>query len=164
MDELPVRKIIRLQGYDYSENGAYFVTICAQNKSHVFDVGAAPCGRPNEPRALYNPEKWLIKIESKFNVNIDKYVIMPNHVHFIIFLSGGHMGPPLHEIISWFKTMTTNEYIRGVKAGLYPQFDKKLWQRSFHDRIIRGESEYQKIWNYIETNPARWHEDRYFAM
>ena len=169
MEKMPTRKQVRLQDYDYSIAGAYFVTICTQNKSHLFGniVGATLRGRPQKMI-----EKWLLEIENKFkNAKIDKYVIMPNHIHLIIFLSyndyetekGDHAGSPLQDIIGWLKTMTTNEYIVGVKAGIYPPFDKWVWQRSYHDRIIRNEAEYLKIWQYIDENLTRWEDDCYYA-
>jgi len=118
--------------------------------------------------------KWLMETENRFaGTKIDKFVLMPNHIHFIVFMPGGHMdqgghvgqgghiGPPLHEIVGWFKTMTTGEYIRGVKSGLYPPFNRRIWQRSYHDHIIRNEDEYKRIWQYIDENPAKWAEDEY---
>ena len=63
-------------------------------------------------------------------------------------------GPPLHEVVEWFKTMTTNEYIRGVKSDIYPPFNRRVWQRSYHDHIIRNEEEYLKIWQYIDKRSA----------
>jgi REP element-mobilizing transposase RayT len=121
-------------------------------------VGAAPCGRPNDPDSML--EKWLFKTEEKFiGTKIDKYVIMPDHMHFILILSGGHAGPPLHKIIHWFKTMTTNEYIKGVNNGSYPSFDKHIWQRNYYEHIIRNEQDYQEIWDYIDTNPLNRDEE-----
>ena len=76
---------------------------------------------------------------------------------------GGHMGPPLQEVMDWYKTMTTNEYIRGVKAGIFPPFQKKIWQRGYYDHIIRNERDYLNIWTYIDQNPARWGGDEYFG-
>lgn len=83
---------------------------------------------------------------------------------------GGHTGPPLPDyetrpasisgIVQWFKTMTTNEYIRGVKVGQFPPFDRKLWQRNYYEHIIRNERSLQRIRDYIINNPARWEQDR----
>ena len=161
------RKPLRIPKFDYTTPGAYFVTICTKNKEHLFgkivktDVGAALCGRPAKM-----VEKWLRELENKYpTVTVDKYAIMPNHVHAIIFLAenvGGHAGPPLQNVVGWFKTMTTNEYIRGVKGGEYPLFRTSLWQRSFYDHIIRTEAEYLEIWQYIDENPAHWAEDEYY--
>ena len=69
---------------------------------------------------------------------------------------GEHSGSPLHETIQWFKTMTTNEYIRGVKQKNWQRFDKKLWQRNYYERIIRDEKSYINISKYIKTNPLKW--------
>jgi REP element-mobilizing transposase RayT len=80
---------------------------------------------------------------------------------------GGHVGPPqqrpdapLSQMIQWFKTMTTNEYIRGVKELGWPRFDGKLWQRNYHEHIIRNADEANRIHLYIESNPIHWAEDQ----
>ena len=167
--ELPKRKHIRLPGYDYSQNGAYFVTICTRHRQHLFpfmNVGAAPCGRPNP--ACEIAEKWMEKLSDRFpGVRVDKYAILPNHVHMLIGLqsddlAGGQMGPPLQEIIAWYKTMTTNEYIRAVKTGDLPAFQEKIWQRGYYEHVVRNEQDYLDIWQYIDQNPARWAEDEYY--
>lgn len=76
--------------------------------------------------------------------------------------TGGHIGPPLHAMVQWFKTMTTNEYIRGVKQNGWQRFNKKLWQRNYYEHIIRSEKSYQHIFEYIQTNPLKWREDKYY--
>ena len=73
---------------------------------------------------------------------------------------GGHAGPPLQRIVQWFKTMTTNEYIHGVKEHGWPRFQGSLWQRSFYDHVIRDEASLNRIREYISTNPLRWDLDR----
>ena len=75
---------------------------------------------------------------------------------------GGHTGPPLHAVVQWFKTMTTNEYIRGVKQKNWQQFNKKLWQRNYYEHIIRSEKSYLQISEYIRTNSMKWYEDKYY--
>lgn len=88
------------------------------------------------------------------NVTVDKYVIMPNHIHLIIFLHGTMKASSptknIETIIRSFKTMV-------IKEIGYP-----LWQRSYHDHIIRGEKDYQKIWQYIDTNVIRWEKDCFY--
>jgi len=128
-------------------------------------VGAALCGRPGNADQMI--KKWLKEIENKFpDMQIDDFVIMPNHIHFILRIQGqgGHTGPPLHEAVDWFKTMTTNEYIKGVKAGLYHPFNKRVWQRNYYEHIIRSEGEYKNIREYILTNPAKWATDEYYSV
>lgn len=160
------RKPLRLKNWDYSAPGYYFVTICTQNKVRLFSVGAAPCGRPDLARDL--AERWLNKLPEKFpGILLDKYVVMPNHIHLILRIMppeevGGHMGPPLQRVVEWYKTMSTNEWLRMVKEGKLPPFNKHLWQRSYYDHIIRNEADYLRIWQYIDTNPAKWREDCYY--
>lgn len=165
-EQLMTRKQLRLDNYDYSSNGAYFVTVCVKDRMHLFgeiekaSVGAALRGRPNNPHKMI--EKWMFEIEKKYvNVKIDYHVIMPDHVHFIVIKTGSHAGPPLQEILDWFKTMTTNEYIKGVKNGLYEPFDKSFWQRGYYEHIIRDENDLYEIRNYIKNNPQKWvHENK----
>ena len=73
---------------------------------------------------------------------------------------GEHVGSPLYWVVQWFKTMTTNEYIRNVKQNNWRTFDKKLWQRNYWEHIIRNENEYQRIAQYIIDNPKKWDMDR----
>ena len=134
-------------------------------------------------------EKWCEELSHKFSdIEIDAYIIMPNHFHVIIVntgndgdvgadlrvcpnnnndisdteISGEHIGSPLHVVVQWFKTMTTNEYIRGVKALGWQPFDKKLWQRNYWEHIIRNEKSYQHITNYIINNPENWQNDKFY--
>ncbi len=162
--DLPKRKSTRLKGYDYSTPGAYFVTICTQNREQLFEienVGNDLCVVPPEQNKIIH--KWLKETENKFdNIKIDKYVIMPNHIHIIVIITERHAGRSLHDVIRWFETMSTNEYIRNVKKGVLKPFNKKLFQKSFHDHIIRNDKDYQKIWEYIDTNPLKWELDCFY--
>ncbi len=93
--------------------------------------------------------KWWHEIPEKFpTVNIGEFITMPDHFHAIV-----SVGPSLQKIIAWFKTMTTNEYIRNVKNNNWQPFNDKLWQRSYHDRFIRNKTEYHSIKQYIIDNP-----------
>ncbi len=109
-------------------------------------------------------EKWYLEISNKFpDIYCDKYVIMPNHFHCILENTGDKGEPmcsPLHRVIQWFKTMTTNEYIKGVKNLGWESFDKRLWQRNYYEHIIRNQQSLIKISNYIENNPFFWNDDQ----
>ncbi len=162
--ELPNRKKLRLQNYDYSRNGCYFVTVCTHERQILFKetVGATLCGRPNEPGKMI--EKWLLELGKKFcGVEIPHYAVMPNHVHFIVTKTGDHAGSPLHEIVSWFKTMTTNDYIANVKFGKFSPFRQKLWQRNYYEHIIRDDRDYYETAKYIENNLLKWELDKYYC-
>lgn len=175
---LPQRKNLRLIDFDYSLPGAYFVTICTRDSLFLID--------PAPVRAMV--QKWWEELSRKFgNVELDEFIIMPNHVHGIIVLKepahvrgdlcvaptgesnpGGHAGPPLHDggvipiptIIQWFKTMTTNDYMHGVKQNGWRTFPGKLWQRNYYEHIIRNDREYEAIRLYIRDNPIQWAYDR----
>ena len=75
---------------------------------------------------------------------------------------GEHVGSPLPHVVQWFKTMTTNEYIRGVKNLGWERFDGKLWQRNYYEHIIRDEKSYNAISEYIINNPAKWIDDKFY--
>jgi REP element-mobilizing transposase RayT len=174
------RKSIRLKNYDYSKEGLYFITICTHNRENLFgkiideNVGADLRVCPNDENTNINKlniagkmiEKWLLELPNKFkHIKIDEYIIMPNHIHFIIEISyqqGEHIGSPLQTIIQWFKTMSTNEYIKMVKNNELPNFDKRIWQRNYYENIIRNDEVHQKIIEYIENNPLKWKNDKYY--
>jgi len=163
MQQGKCRRSIRLPQYDYTNTGAYFVTICAQN--HQCLLGNISNGEMILSDSGIMVHRWYQFLESKFdNLICDYFVCMPNHVHFIIQLGQAHWPAPtkvsLNEIVHWFKTMTTNNYIRGVKEKGWTRFDKRLWQRNYWERVIRNEAELQKFKNYILNNPLRWHLDR----
>ena len=151
------RKSIRLKDYDYSSDGAYFLTICAQNKEYRF--GNVINGKMVLNLAGEMIKKWLCELENKFkNVELDEYIIMPNYIHLIIFIMNGTHDIP--QIVQWFKTMTTNEYIRNVKQNNWKPFNQKIWQKNYYDRIIRNEKELDKIRKYIFENPLKWELDK----
>ncbi|MTI80236.1 MAG: transposase [Firmicutes bacterium] len=166
MDNLPQRKKIRLKGFDYSQAGYYFVTICTHNRRKLLSniVGGGFHAAPQAKLTLIGKEivKTLEHINDYPNVKIDQYVIMPNHIHFIVILQsfrpGGRGNPPLHKVVGQLKSYTNKMYneINRSKNLL-------LWQRNYYDRIIRDERELQDIREYIETNPLKWHEDKYFV-
>lgn len=163
------RRSIRLRGYDYSQPGAYFVTTVVQTRENL--LGQVVNGQMglNQPGRMV--EKWWCELGKKFSgVTPADFIIMPNHFHGIIEIdvfppSQGGPGQPqkstgLAEIVQWFKTMTTNEYMRGVKQLGWQPFAGRLWQRNYYEHIIRGMDEWEDICRYIQGNPANWTEDQ----
>lgn len=145
-----VRKRMRLEEYDYSNNAYYFITICVNDESEVFGKVENNCVCLNNYGILI--EKILLDLSERFNsVEIDYYVIMPNHFHCIFILENesDKSKESISNIIGAFKSITTIEL---YKMGLS---DFK-WQRSFYDRIIRNENELFNIRRYIEQNPLKW--------
>ena len=209
------RRSIRLKGYDYSQAGLYFITICVKDRACLF-------GKIVNDEMVLNDagrmvEKWYFELENKFpNVKCHEMVVMPNHFHCIVEnvdtvvgadlrvcpknatvepttvkpttvrtihgqtihgvtrtpgktnptttepTMGEHVGSPLHRTVQWFKTMSTNEYIRGVKQLGWTPFNGKLWQRNYWENIIRSEQSYHRISNYIINNPKNWKGDKFY--
>jgi REP element-mobilizing transposase RayT len=161
----PKRKRTRLKGYDYSQNGAYFITICIKERRNLLSsisVGQGLAPAENHLTGYGNIAKeQLLALENKYNhVKLDKYVIMPNHIHILISIyenaAGASPCPTISDVICTFKSLTTKLC---KKIGLK---NKHLFQSSFHDHIIRNEKDYKKIWEYIDTNVIRWKEDCFY--
>lgn len=168
------RHSIRLDDFDYSNNGYYFVTICTQNRINYFcDVGADRCVCPNINEIGKLIDYWWNEIPKHFeNVLLDELVVMPNHIHGIIIIGNGRThdllssgrthrsAPTIGNIIQWFKTMVTNEYIKNIKTNNWSRFNKRFWQRNYYEHIIRNEKEFLRIKEYIKLNPEMWGRDR----
>ena len=172
------RRSIRLPGCDYSQDGWYFVTICAQERQYIFgDIKNNGQVRLNNAGRMI--ETWWRGLTNKFSrIRIDEYVVMPNHFHGIVIIVGAarcgrpepdgandksgqphRVAPTLGDIVHWFKTMTTNQYIRGVKQNGWPPFPGRLWQRNYYEHIIRNEDELNHFRQYITDNPSNWQTD-----
>jgi REP element-mobilizing transposase RayT len=158
MKELPKRKPNRLVNYDYSLNGAYFVTICTKNRMDLFGkiiVGAASC-RPQFSEVGEIVESEILKLKHTYqDISVDYYVIMPNHVHMIISIHDENGRQNAAPTVS--RTMNQWKRAVSIKAGFSP------WQKSFHDHIIRNEQEYINIAEYIENNPINWKNDCFYG-
>ena len=163
--ELPKRKRTRLEDYDYSSSGAYFVTICTKDKRRIL-CDVVRDGALDVPYIRLKSYGKLLDYEIKKSmdvykhIKIDKYVIMPNHIHMIIIilddLSGTSRAPSrTNETLPSFVSM--------IKRFTNKKCGRQLWHRSFYDRIIRNRDEYEKIWKYIDENPLKWEEDEYYC-
>lgn len=172
--EMHHRRSMRMQGYDYTQSGAYFVTICTQGRTCLFGDLSGEETRLNDAGEMI--ERWWLELANKFqSVEIDEYVVMPNHFHGIILLvganlcvcpddrgvgaTGAHAGAPLPAVVRWFKTMSTNDYIRRVKDSGWPPFAGRMWQRNYYEHVIRNDKQLDRVRKYIQDNPAKWAED-----
>lgn len=150
------RKNIRLEGYDYTAQGAYFVTICSRNRENLFgelvggDVPIAP--KMNLSLVGGIIEKTMAQMPA-----IKKYVIMPNHIHFIAVLDrDGSMGTST-------PTQGLPSLVRFLKRQVSVACGESVWQRNYYEHVIRNEQDYLDIWNYIDSNPARRQEDAHYG-
>jgi len=158
-DRPPVRKSPRLNGFDYATAGAYFVTICTQRMEPRFGSVEAGVLMLNDAGRMV-ASHWEANIERYPDAMLDTFVIMPNHLHAILFL-GSNPSVASHrtslvQIVGSFKSLTTVTYARGVRDGLYDAFSGSLWQRSFYDRMLRDDRALDAARLYIEGNPSRW--------
>ena len=156
--ELQKRKSNRLKNYDYSQNGAYFITICVQDIKIIVGEGLAPPVLKLLPFGECIKEQ-INNLEIRYeNVKIDNYVIMPNHIHILMRIEnqtgGASPSPTVSDIICAFKSLSTLECKKLFPIDI-------LFQRSYHDHIIRDDIDYQNICQYIDENPIKWAEDKY---
>ncbi len=194
------RKTIRLKGYDYSQAGAYFITICCANRECLFgeivngEMILNECGT-----IAYN--EWLKTPEIRPQTELDVFVIMPNHIHGIIIINDtrrgvlntpidgkGELHSPVDEneqgvcntpddekqgvcntpLPLRSPSQTVGAIVRGYKSSITKWFRNNtdietVWQRNYHEHVIRNEQSYQTISNYIVNNPASWKEDKFFC-
>jgi len=180
------RRQNRVSGYDYSQGGYYFVTVCTQDRIEWFgeikkgemvlnDIGKMAHQLWNEIPFYYS------------GIHLDTFVVMPNHIHGIIIIESSVGTTPcgcptrnefgqtqmfgqtrgsvptdklsLSDVISRYKSLVTKKYIDGVRQYNWTAFNKKLWQRSFYDCIIRNETSLNQICQYITNNPRQWDTD-----
>ena len=168
MDPLPIRKQHRLASYDYSTPGTYFLTICTHNRRCVLSEIAAGEGLAPPVPALTEigqiAEAQLLELPKRFpRVRIEKYVVMPNHIHMLLTLAeekpaGGASPAPTSvvDVVRVYKSLTTR-LSRPFFSG------SVLFQRSFYDHIVRNDEDFRNIWDYIDGNPGKWSEDRFWS-
>ena len=209
------RRSIRLKHYDYSRAGCYFITICTQDRLHLFGEIVEDEMVLNVAGEMVNAS-WHHIMDDFPNVCLHEFVIMPNHIHGIIEIvdnddntvgvplvgtqklihndntsktvgvplvgtlkygkqtKANHKGLPIRDMISRapmkgaptvgdvigvFKSKTTNTYIKMVKNGTCPPFNKRIWQRNYHEHIIRNDVDYERVATYTVNNPKRWKDD-----
>ncbi len=164
MKDFPKRKRTRLKKFDYSTPGAYFITICTKNRKELLSKitvgqGLAPAGNQLSTYGEIVKEQIELLEERFINIKIDKYVIMPNHIHLLISVfetAGASPCPTISDVICALKSLV------GIDCKKNGFNEMQLFQTSFHDHVIRGEKDYQKICEYIETNVLKWEEDCFY--
>ena len=160
MEKLPKRKNPRLAGYDYSQNGAYFITICTKDMQCVLGSIVGTDDHIGPQVMLSNignvVNKYLTQIPG-----IDRFVVMPNHIHLIIIKDSDNVNGPMWSSVP--TSVSTN--IRTFKTLVTKELGFSIWQSKFHDHIIRNEEDYLHHLQYIEENPRKWllGKDEYYA-
>ena len=153
--ELPERKANRLPDYDYSQNGAYFVTICTQDRKRILSeiVG-------DDAHIVPKPYGLIVEKYIRNVPEIEKYILMPDHIHMIIRLDYGPMwasAPTNTQMDSRIQQKNKiSSIVRSIKTLTTKEIGKPIFQRSFYDHVIRNQRDYDEIWQYIENNPLKW--------
>lgn len=159
--ELPVRKPNRLPNFDYNTPGAYFITICTKDRKSLLwaDVGASIARPQNPPLSQYGAivDSSIREIPLYYPaVSVDHYVVMPNHIHLLLRINIDEDGRAM-------LAPTISRVVQQMKGIITKQIGYSIWQKLFHDHVIRGEKDYLKIWEYIDNNPAKWEEDCFYT-
>ncbi|MDA9128979.1 transposase [Candidatus Gracilibacteria bacterium] len=146
------RKKLRLKGFDYGSKGYYFITICTKGRIHYF-------GDVVEGNVILNDygeaaeECWGNIVEHYEGIELDEFIIMPNHIHGIIIVGNEYFRSDISNVIKGFKIGVTKEIRQNHKDYEF------AWQKSFHDVIIRNQDQLDKSREYIRMNPMKWEED-----
>lgn len=154
MNELPNRKQIRIKDYDYSNPGAYFITVCTTNREKIFwcTVGADTIRPESVPLSAIGKiaEQGILQIVRHYkNISVDKYCIMPDHIHLILRIESDMAG----RMVS---APTVSTVVGSLKRWISGQIGKSIWQKSFYEHGIRNGQDYDEIWTYIENNPLKY--------
>ena len=162
-NSLPKRKRPRLKHYNYSTAGAYFITICTQNRrcllSRIVGRGLAPAEIQYTAYGEIAQEQLLLLEQRYPSLKIDQYVIMPNHIHAVLLLeetAGATVRPTIMDIVCAYKSLTTRKCKKAQPVD-------KLFQTSFYEHVIRNREDYNEIAEYIVNNPKQWELDRLYS-
>lgn len=165
---------MRLQDFDYTRAGAYFVTIVSEGRCCRFGEVVDGVMHLNEAGRMVDAT-WQDLPSSLVGVDVDTSVVMPNHVHAIIVLpdraptrgaptdatdmADGEGNPHLGDVVGAFNSLTTVAYARGVRSHGWTPFVGRLWQRNYYEHVIRDEDALNRIRQYVADNPACWIDD-----
>ena len=160
--ERPCRKPHRLQSFDYSTPGAYFITICTKDRKCIFwETVGASIARPQTPSL----SPWgkiadtaIQHISSHYPaVSVDHYAVMPNHIHLLLQIHSDPDGRAM-------PAPTISIVVQQLKGIITKQICQSVWQKLFYDHVIRDQRDYDEIWKYIDGNPSKWEEDCFYSQ
>ncbi|MCC7520207.1 MAG: hypothetical protein IT220_01100 [Flavobacteriaceae bacterium] len=183
------RQSLRLAGYDYAKEGSYFITLCCAKRSPLFGEITQEGQMVLNTFGQIAHDEWVNTLNIRNNIELDAFVIMPNHIHAIIHIrrsgelhspnSSGESNSPLTEkgecnspqhshrrFVS--PSHTVGAIVRGYKSAVTKQLNQlnigcEVWQRNYFEHIIRNDMAYQRISAYIKNNPAKWAQDKFFT-
>ncbi|MBQ7940179.1 MAG: transposase [Clostridia bacterium] len=166
-NELPKRKPTRLKNFDYNSSGAYFLTICTENRRRILSriVGGDVPDAPKDTELLpYGKiaDKYINQLNNFYNnISVDRYVIMPNHIHIMLLVhndGASRTSPPTVKQHSY-----VSRFVSTFKRFCNKEYGENIWQRHFNDHIIRNREDYEEHIKYIYENPMRWYYDELYT-
>ena len=169
--EWPVRKQNRLKDHDYAQNGVYFITICTKDKQKILCdiVGDGALDAPQIKLSTIGKivDKYIQSTNNIPEIAVHKYVIMPNHIHLLLSVcmengTSRAPSPTTTQRVSRANQLVPHA-ISTLKRFVNRDVGYNVFQRSFHDHVVRGEQDYREIWQYIDENPQKWQEDCFFV-
>ena len=158
------RKSTRLPDYDYNSSGAYFLTICTENRKCLLSriVGTGVLDGPEIELLPYGEiaAKYLNQIGNFYEeLSVESYVIMPNHIHILLYVKEGPSGMP----VSTLQNATISRFISTFKRFCNKDYGKNIWQSRSYDHIIRDQTDFDKHLKYIYENPFGWQKDEFYV-
>lgn len=161
--DLPKRKPNRLFSYDYNREGAYFLTICTQDRKCLLSriVGDDALDAPTNQLTNIGKivEKYIHSGNRIDSITVEKYVVMPNHIHLLLIVDR-------KDGTSWAPSPTNARiphFVSTFKRFCSKEIGENVFQRSYHDHVIRNQQDFQKIWEYIDNNPKQWELDCFYV-
>ena len=161
MEQRPKRKPTRLPHFDYSQAGMYFITLCIKEKKCKLGVVLDAESEADMPTVVLSTAGKLVQNQihtmSDFypHILVDHFIVMPNHVHLLLLVQNTETeNTPANAAVPGF--VSTLKRFTNKQAG------EDLWQRSYHDHVVRGEQDYLRIWQYIDSNAAKWKADCFY--
>ncbi len=161
--KLVQRKKNRLAEYDYSKPGAYFITICTDKHKCLFwkkNHNLLLVSEHEKQLSKYGEivDKAINDISSYYPfVSVDKYVVMPNHVHMLLRINTDESGRPM-------VAPTISTVVQQTKGVVSKKIGYSVWQKLYYDHVIRNNNDYEEIWNYIDQNPQNWKKDKFYNL
>ncbi len=162
------RKNTRLKNYDYGKTGVYFVTICTQDRKRVLssivgtDVPDGPKGIHVDLLPYGKTADRIINQMNDFyeNINVKSYVIMPDHVHIILYIKGSREKGPSRTSVPTIQKSTLSRFVSTFKRFCNKEYGYNIWQARSRDHVIRNREDYEEHLKYIRNNPLRWYYKR----
>ncbi len=174
MEKLKKRKTPRYQGFDYNSVGVYFITICTQNRrcllSRIVGTGVPDCPRPQLTTYGEIADKYIKQLNDFYtHLSVEEYVIMPNHIHLLLWVKGNNGGSVNGQSRTPVPTNverannSCSQFVSTFKRFCNKEYGENICQSRFNDHIIRNREDYEEHVKYIYENPIRWHYDKLYT-